>query len=163
MLLNSCSANSQTKQSLSAGLYAGGFFHGGQFGAKNGFNLGADLEARTNKFGVYLNFTYNYSKKSEDLNNANSEKGNVTLIEIYGGPRWYIGDIKKINGTIDAGLGFYRLPFEGNMGINFGLGFNYPLNNSLDISLKGKYHLFARDYVTAYGGLYLGLRYYFVK
>ncbi len=130
-----------------------------------GFNIGADLEAKNKGFGMYANFTYNFTK--EKLNTeVNSERKSIGWMELYMGPRWFIGK-GRINGIIDGGLGYYRELIngfgEGFFGINVGTGLNYELSKNFNLTLKGKVHIVNVDYFSLYAGLYLGLRYFFNK
>ena len=151
----------QSKQNISLAFLGGVIFPVDDHKLRGGLNLGADLEARSNKFGVYITITNNFCKELEDVYNPNSSRKNVNILEIYGGPRWYIGNLKKVNGAIEAGLGYYNYHSHGSMGINIGMGLNYPLNQNFDVNLKSKSHLFAENYVLLNLGLYLGIRYKF--
>jgi len=144
------SCYSQSRQLLSVYINAGAFA-GNQNG---GLHTGIDLEARNNKFGLFLNGAVN----------VNNEK---SIIEISVGPRWYIGNTTKVSGTIEPAFGFYRRGFErsggGNLGINFGGGINYVLSVKTELGLKAKYHLLGAYFGDSYGDIYIGLRYYFNK
>jgi len=142
---------SQNKMIFSGALNAGAFAY-----ADNliGPSLGIDLEGRTNKFSIYFSATGNFL--TDDSENR--------ITEIIVGPRWYIGDLKKINGEIETGFGTYVINSGKNkFGINLGAGFNYPVSKDFDISIKGKYHLYSGGYGITHGNVYLSLRYYFNK
>ena len=154
----------ESKQVLSGALDFGVFIPG-EVDSKTGFNLGADLEAWTNKFGLYFNFSSNFSKEKES---SPPYGRNIILMEIYGGPRWLIGNLKKINGTIEAGLGYNRFYYDdggsdGDMGFNIGAGLSMPVSNRFDIGIKGKYYILGRNLFTSYAEIYCWARYYFVK
>lgn len=165
---------SQSRQVLSGALSTGVFLPPEHFmlDAATGFNFGLELEARNNKFGVYFNGTYNLGKQSSSADifiyNPQRKREFVHVLEMIIGPRWYIGNLTKINGAIEFGLGYYKYGIggvnsEGSIGINIGAGINYPLIKVLDLNLKGKYHLLPKDYVTPYGTVNLGIRYSFNK
>lgn len=156
LLIYAINVNSQSKQLFSAAINAGAFAYGDN---NIGPTIGIDIEARHNKFGLYLNSTGNFLLDSAGFR----------IIEIGVGPRWYVGNLEKINGTIETGLGYYltannEIQWRGIFGINMGAGLNYPLTNKLDLSFKGKLHVMAKDYFgNVYGGFYFGMRYYFNK
>jgi hypothetical protein len=168
-----CDICAQNKQTYSAALYFGAFFPGSNFTyvPEIGMNISLDAETRRDNFGFYINGTYNFGKQQEptiELHEYTTkpERKNVSVLEFYGGPRWYIGPYSKINGLFDVGLGYYNVStigFESNssFGFNIGAGVNFPLAKTTVISFKMKYHAFTQDSYTAYGGAYLGLRYIF--
>lgn len=144
---------SQSKQILSASIYGGAF---GYSNNQTGPRIGLDLEARNDRFGVYFNSTGNFLFDDRESK----------IIEFSMGLRWYLGDMKKLSGSVETGLSYniFRGSYSGNyLGINLGLGLNYPVSKDLDINLKGKFNLYPKNYVSAYGGMQLGLRFYFNK
>ncbi len=159
--LNICS---QSKQLISLAFYSGAFFSGGDVSSipRNGFSMGLDFEARNKMFGMYGNFTYDFTNVKETIYNSGTETKFVYIIEAYMGPRWFIGR-GKLNGLIDLGLGYYKLDGEGHMGLNIGAGLNYGLSKKIDLSLKSKYHVLGINFITTYAELSLGLRYNFSK
>jgi hypothetical protein len=115
------------------------------------FRTGFDMEARNYKFGVFLSGSY--------------AVGDRNKVEVSVGPRWYIGNLKKISGTIETGLGYYATgEFKnGGLGISIGGGVNYSLTNITDLNMKTKYHVLGAYFEDSYGEIFLGLRYYFNK
>jgi hypothetical protein len=172
LLICSSCCNSQNKQVLSGALYFGGFFPGDDFlyYPETGFNIGVDIETRKDNFGFYLNGTYNRSKQRPTIITFEYptayEKQTVSVIEIYTGLRWYMGSHEGTNGSGEFGLGYYhtgttKISGGGQFGFSIGAALNYPVSHRADLSLKGRYHAFTKERYTAYGGLYLGLRYSF--
>jgi hypothetical protein len=155
LLIHALNINSQSNQLFSLALNIGAFAYGDN---NIGPAVGIDIEARHNKFGLFLNSTGNFLLDCVGFR----------IIEFSVGPRWYVGNLEKINGTIETGLGYYisannEVQFGGAFGINLGAGLNYPVSNKLDLSFKGKYHIYAEDYGNVYGGFYFSMRYYFNK
>lgn len=156
LMLYALNIASQSNQLFSAAINGGAFAYGDN---NIGPTTGIDIEARHNNFGLFLSSTGNF------LYNNNGYR----IIEFSAGPRWYVGNLKKLSGTIETGFGYYlrgdnSVQYGGAFGINLGAGLNYPLTNQFDIGLKGKYHITAGNYFTAvYGGFNLGIRYYFNK
>jgi len=154
---------SQYQKSISASLYAGGYFPNN--GINTGFNIGTDLEHITNKFGLYINFAFNFTKRDNFQGNISDNYG---IMEIYAGPRWIIGNKQKLHGTVEAGIGSYSfysdyLRAGSAFGLNIAAGISIPLSEKINFNVKGRYHILGKDYFTTYGSLYGGVRFYFMK
>lgn len=142
---------SQNNMIFSGALNAGAFAYADN---QVGPSFGIDMEGRINKFSMYFSATGNFI--------TDGSQNRIT--EVIIGPRWYIGDLKKISGSIETGLGIYVIGSGKNrFGFNLGAGLNYPVSKDIDLSLKGKYHLYSGGYGTTHGNVYLSLRYYFNK
>lgn len=169
LLLTTFYGFSQQKFTFSTGVYGGLFIPTKILTIKEtssvGYNFGLDFEFRKRGFSFYLSTFYNPGVPKYDEATGLWEKYGIFDLSV--GPRWFIGK-KILFGTIELGFGYYRSiyssgPGGGVFGFNTGLGLNYSLSKAIDISLKGKYHLMGKNYFTPFGGVYLGMRYYFTK
>ena len=155
LLLTTICTKSQNSMIFSAALNSGVCAHGSK---QIDPLIGIDIEARHNKFGLYVSATGDFS----------FDTSGSRIYEFIIGPRWYIGNLKKINGVIETGFGDYihsdnNATGRNRFGFNFGLGLNYPVSKEIDISLKGKYHLYSGGYGTTKGDVYFSFRYFFNK
>jgi hypothetical protein len=130
-----------------------------------GFNTGLDFQIYKNKFGVFVDFNFNYSKTDFTkygnpfltyLSNPGYYLMNFSL-----GPRWFIGS-GKIYGDIDLGIcadfrkhdGYSYVDDKGNItniestkfggpGIGTTLGgmLNFALTKKIEFTIKSRFNL----------------------